>query len=158
MLSTGRYDIIMTVEGNKRKQFRHRQKMGEEHLQELGRNSKVQQGSRDQLKAPSRRSSPKTKKKRPASRRKHKQDATTKGVVFSITRPAEKGKGFPHEQHRNSEQGQRASRTAPHGRRIDCRDRKHSGRDQGAHDRHRRRHADGHGLQDHMEDRNQQPL
>ena len=54
----------------------------------------MQQGSRDQLKAPSRRSSPKTKKKRPASRRKHKQDATTKGVVFSITRPAEKGKGF----------------------------------------------------------------
>ena len=43
---------------------------------------------------PSRRSSPRAKKKRPARRRKHKQDATTKGVVFSITRPAEKGKGF----------------------------------------------------------------
>nr|DAL46788.1 MAG TPA_asm: hypothetical protein [Caudoviricetes sp.] len=68
--------------------------MGEEHLQELGRNSKVQQGSRDQLKAPSRRSSPRAKKKRPARRRKHKQDATTKGVVDSIPRPAEKGKGF----------------------------------------------------------------
>ena len=79
---------------------------------------------------------PRAKKKRPARRRKHKQDATTKGVVFSITRPAEKGKGFPHEQHRNSEQGQRASRTAPHGRRIDCRNREHSGCDQGAHDCH----------------------
>ena len=56
--------IIKTVKGNKRKQFRHRQKMEEEHLQELGRISKVQQGSRDQLKAPSRRSSPRAKKKR----------------------------------------------------------------------------------------------
>nr|DAQ66966.1 MAG TPA: hypothetical protein [Caudoviricetes sp.] len=59
---------------------------------------------------------PKTKKKRPASRRKQEQGATTKGVVNSIPRPAEKGKGFPHEQHRNSEQGQRASGAAPHGR------------------------------------------
>ena len=64
----------------------------------------------------------------------------------------------PHEQHRNSEQGQRASRAAPHGRRADSRDREHSGRDQGAHDRHRRRHADGCGLQDHLEDRDEQPV
>ena len=158
MLSTGRYDIIMTVEGNKRKQFRHRQKMGEEHLQELGRNSKVQQGSRDQLKAPSRRSSQEQRKSVLHAVGSTSRTQPQKGSWTVYHAPPKKERGFTYEQHRNSEQGQRASRAAPHGRRADSRDREHSGRDQGAHDRHRRRHADGHGLQDHLEGRDQQPV
>jgi len=74
------------VKGNKRKQFRHRQKMGEEHLSAARLTRSVESPQPPEF--------PRAKKKRPASRRKQKQDATTKGVVFSITRPAEKGKGF----------------------------------------------------------------
>ena len=87
------YAIIKPVKGNKRKQFRHRQKMGEEHLQELGRNSKVQQGSRDQLKAPSRRSSPRQRKSAPEAVE-SKPEAQPKRAACSIAQPAEKGKGL----------------------------------------------------------------
>ena len=125
-----------TVKGNKRKQFRHRQKMGEEHLQELGRNSKVQQSSRDQLKAPSRRSSPRQRKSALHAVGSRSRTQPQKGSWTVYHAPPKKERGFTYEQHRNSEQGQRASRAAPHGRRADSRDREHSGRDQGAHDRH----------------------
>ena len=116
------YAIIKPVKGNKRKQFRHRQKMGEERLQELGRNSKVQQGSRDQLKAPSRRSSQEQRKSVPQAVGSRSRTQPQKGSCSVYHAPPKKERGFTYEQHRNSEQGQRASRTTPHGRRIDCRD------------------------------------
>ena len=118
----------------------------------------MQQGSRDQLKAPSRRSSPRQRKSALHAVGSRSRTQPQKGSWTVYHAPPKKERGFTNEQHRNSEQGQRASRTAPHGRRIDCRNREHSGCDQGAHDCHRRRHADGCGLQDHLEDRDEQPV
>nr|DAI81630.1 MAG TPA: hypothetical protein [Caudoviricetes sp.] len=67
--------------------------MGEEHLQELGRNSKVQQSSRDQLKAPSRRSSPEQRRSVPQAVG-SRNGTQPKRAACSIAQPAEKGKGL----------------------------------------------------------------
>ena len=88
--------------------------MGEEHLQELGRNSKVQQGSRDQLKAPSRRSSQEQRKSVLYAVGSTSRTQPQKGSWTVYHAPPKKERGFTNEQHRNSEQGQRASRTSPH--------------------------------------------
>ena len=88
------YAIIMTVKGEQTKTVQTPAEDGRRTSTRVGKEQQSAARLTRSVESPQPPEFPRAKKKRPARRRKHKQDATTKGVVFSITRPAEKGKGF----------------------------------------------------------------